>query len=570
MSLNESRLNQLGGQGMDDAITTITRSGASGSLLADFKAIEDASSSDGQPKYAKTPVMAWLAKMIVGQAGGPNKDAPLFELCHLVYAVDALSNQDNKSDNRSIFFLSADRAVPNLYRAAFESRLSAMDWRLPGMSADEKGVSLEYQADFPGDVDDGEEGFEIRFGRMPFLSALFEFLLGLDGYDYYQELNELFDDLSGGQFDRDAVKKASNRISARLRQYRRDHLSRVQYDEKFDRIAGFLNDRADDKAWRIDDPAILEFWLDFSESGDFKTYKLVFDSFVTFMRSLDEAGGLETLESAASIGTDKEAHEGEPDDSAGELWVQGDWQSPLPFLDDEPLVDINFLKKESERKPIESLMHYGPYAVKLPLAFLRLESFGPVQAAITNDLQIKRGSDSIRQRLTCDEADRYREKRETFDKILHHVRNLQKAVYYVLTNGSEIQEVPESENVVALRSHGADGLAGGPAATLFEKARNGADRESPDFEGQSELMLECRRAFSNIYRKGFDEDSLSDPDNLAAYRVGAGVMVTIADQMEKYAAHLENLGGEEELDELFDHDRKIFSKQFGALYGATA
>ena len=59
MSLNESRLNQLGGQGMDDAITTITRSGASGSLLADFKAIEDASSSDGQPKYAKTPVMAW-------------------------------------------------------------------------------------------------------------------------------------------------------------------------------------------------------------------------------------------------------------------------------------------------------------------------------------------------------------------------------------------------------------------------------------------------------------------------------------------------------------------------------
>lgn len=544
----ESRLNHLDRLGMDDAVTTITRSGASGSLLAEFKAIEEATSSNGQPKYAKTPIMSWLAKFIIGQAGGPNKDTPVFELCHLVSVLDALGPAENRSDNRSVFFLGVDRALPNFYRAEIQNRLSEGDWRWPGFAADDNGVFLEFS-------EEEDDFFEIRYGRIPFLAALFELLLGLDGYDFYQELNDIFDEMSDGEVDREAIKTASNRISARLRSYRRDHLSSTQYDEKFDRIAGFLKSREDGGQWRIDDPAILDFWVEYSASGDFRTYKLVFDSFVTFMRSLDDAGSRETLETAATIGSDFEAREVEPDDGVDSLWAQGEWQTPLALLDLEPLSGINFLKKESERKPIDNLMQYGPYASKLPLAFLRLESFAPVQTAITNDLQIKRGQASVRQRLTCQEAASYSEKQETFDQILDHIHNLQKALYYVLS-------VEQEGNVVQLHPQTPE--------QLFEEARSHTELNDNLPQNMSELLQESRRAFVNMYRKGFDEEDLNDPENLETYRVGAGIMVTIAGQMENYLAHLKTISGKTDLEKLFEQDRAIFSSQFTNIYGEAA
>ena len=73
---------------LNEALKMITGAGASGTLTADFLSVAESCASDGSPKYAKRPVMEWLAQVIVGSGGGANKDTPLFELCHLVHAVN--------------------------------------------------------------------------------------------------------------------------------------------------------------------------------------------------------------------------------------------------------------------------------------------------------------------------------------------------------------------------------------------------------------------------------------------------------------------------------------------------
>ncbi|MBT7977492.1 MAG: hypothetical protein HN557_12585, partial [Rhodospirillaceae bacterium] len=67
----------------------IQGAGASAQLLADFRALAEATTMDGAPRHAPRPVLNWLARVIVGREGGPNRDTPLYELCHLVNAIEA-------------------------------------------------------------------------------------------------------------------------------------------------------------------------------------------------------------------------------------------------------------------------------------------------------------------------------------------------------------------------------------------------------------------------------------------------------------------------------------------------
>tara|TARA_B100000315_G_scaffold260857_1_gene326435 strand:- start:6832 stop:8475 length:1644 start_codon:yes stop_codon:yes gene_type:complete len=532
---------------MDDAVSTITRSGASGPLLADFKAIGEATASDGSTKYSHAPVMVWLAKFIVGSAGGPHKDAPIFELCHLVSAIDALS--EGGSDERALFFLGVEKALPAVYRAALDEKLEFGDWLKPGFERTENGIGVYYD----------DDGFEVRFGRMPFLAALYEFLTGLDNYDFYTELNEIFDDLSQASIDLEAIKTASNRISARLRKYRREHLTRAQHDEKFDRIFGFLKARENagerDGQICIDDPAVLDFWLEFSTVGEFRAYKTVFDGFVNFMRALEEADQQDTIENAAIIGTDFEAQEIEPDDQSDGLDGLGDWQSPLNILDAEPANQIKFFKKEGERKPIEALMQYGPYAGRLPRSFMQLEVFGSIQTAITTDLQVKRGETSVRQRLDCRDAMAYDDKREQFQTILAHVRQLQKATYFVLA-GQDAADL--GDNIVAFGAQNPD--------SVFEAARHNDNLD--DIEMSSDFMADAVDAFSKLTRKGFNEDMLEDPDGIEGFRMGAGALLSISGQLETFLTRMAALDKDgEDLNSKFDQDKQVFSNQFNLLYG---
>ena len=100
---------------------TIEGSGASGTLISDFNTVAESRGSSGQPKYSATPIIAWLAKVVVGFGGGANKDTPLYELCHLIYALNSLNDDLSLSDRRMMFFLGTEQAMASCYKNYFSS-----------------------------------------------------------------------------------------------------------------------------------------------------------------------------------------------------------------------------------------------------------------------------------------------------------------------------------------------------------------------------------------------------------------------------------------------------------------
>ncbi|MBT3552047.1 MAG: hypothetical protein HOB64_06585, partial [Rhodospirillaceae bacterium] len=413
---------------MDDPVSMISRSGATGTLIAEFRALSDATDMGGAPKYAPKPVLHGLARFITGASGGPNKDSELFELCHL---IAILARMAPGTDARAEFFLGITKAAASIFRATIHGYGDPGD----GISVDDGGVNATY----------GDGEFGVRYGRMPLLAALYEFLIASDGFENYQPINDVFDGLNEGAASVRDIQDSANALSSIVRQYRRKHIQRSKYDDKFNAILTFLRARTVDNKIHVDDETVLDFWVSNNDAGDFRVYKTVFEGFVEFMKSFEMGGRTDAVERSAVIGTDFEAHEVEPDDQAGDIFSLSDWQSPLAVLAEGAAADIKFFKKESEQKPIEALMQYGPYAERLAMAFLRLESFGPIQAGITNDLQVKRGRASIETRITCDDAFEYRDKVAGFEAILDHVKQLQKAAYHVLTSGAG-----QAGNVVSL------------------------------------------------------------------------------------------------------------------------
>jgi hypothetical protein len=526
---------------MDDPVSMISRSGATGALIAEFRALADATDMDGGPKYAPKPVLQGLARFITGASGGPNKDSELFELSHLIAILAKLALGP---DVRAEFFLGATKAAASVFRATIQGYGGAGD----GISIDDGGVNITY----------GEAEFGVRYGRMPLLAALYEFLIASDGFENYQAVNDVFDGLSEGAMSVRQIQDAANALSSIVRQYRRKHIHRSKYDEKFNAILTFLRARTGENQIHIDDETVLEFWVSNNDAGDFRVYKTVFEGFIEFIKAFDMGGRTDAVERSAVIGTDFEAHEVEPDDQTDDIFSLSDWQSPLAVIAEGAAADIKFFKKESEQKPIEALMQYGPYAQRLALAFLRLESFGPIQAGITNDLQVKRGRASIEARITCGDASEYRDKVASFDAILDHVKQLQKAAYHVLT--SQSGQSGQESNVVS--------LFGDAPETSFEAARNNDALAEVDAVARAEIGAEAEVVFRKIVRKGFEESVLQSDDHIEGFRIGAGALVAMESLLRRYiktAGAFDN--GHPDLAERFASDRAAFAARFQTLYG---
>ena len=231
---------------------------------------------------------------------------------------------------------------------------------------------------------DGE--FGISFGRMPLLAALLEFLIETAGY---AEVDAAIDEMLMSPFQRVAVEKAANRISRSLYDYLSDHLPTVQNKKKFEQLIAFLQNGPEEGSIEIDDETVLRFWLENSadqQGGDFRTYRSVFDGFVSLMRALDAAQTQQSTQWAVPIGSDFDAGEIEPDSLIAAVDPIGEWQSPLAVLMDDPVNRIKFLN-EVERKDLDLLLDRGPLALDLPLSVLRYEVFGLSQSRIRQGLR---------------------------------------------------------------------------------------------------------------------------------------------------------------------------------------
>ena len=488
-------------------------------LLAEFRALGESG------RYPALPVLQWLAKVIIGRAVGPNRDTPLFELCHLVAAIDAFGGG---TDGRWTFILGIDRPFPRNVRRHVKE-LAATRPRPPaGLTLTETGLRLARS---------GAESFEIRYGRMPFLMALYEFLLGMEGFTHAEKIGAIFDDLAAAGTDAETLRQATNKLAALLRDYRRDHLAWARNDDKFDPVQRFLFERRNENDIVVDDAAIFGFWLLHCEGSEFRGYKTVFDTFVRYLRALAEGLRAESAEAALPIGSDFEQGEVDPaaESDGPALDGLGPWHSPFEVFDTEPLAAINCFKTASERKPIEPLMQYAPEALRLPRAFLRLESFAPIQAGITNDLQVKRPAASVQRRIDCNEAETYEARREVYRRLLAHVGQLQKACLHALTAGQPI---------LALA-----GIA--------------EDHPSADLD---KALKDARRAFANLSRRGFEPLEGADDPRLDGFRLAAGALVTMSGLLSRMGADLDRVA---DLPGWFEEDRKAFRDCFAKIYGGA-
>jgi len=467
-------------------------------------------------RYASGPTLERLVHIVVGTGSGPNRDAPLYELCHLVNIVDACGFV---GDNRLLLFMGIERVLPTDIKDQIKSKLKKSGWQREGFKVDEKGISITYP----------DQIFEVRYGRMPLLFALHEFLSGMDGFTFITELNDIFDEMLAGSPNIKAIKKATGKLASKFRKYRHAHVEWAKHEEKFDRMASFLTKRSSKSIWCIDDAAVLEFWIAHDQGKEQRAYKTVFDSFVTLLRTIQRSSHKKSAESAQPLGADWETDEvdiSETDRLSFDDFAE--WQSPLLLFDKSKLSGINFFKASTERKHIENLMIYGPDAGRLPLAFLRLESFAQLQSGITNDLRLKRGSDIILERISCDNAPTYIEKEQQFQSSLKHIVRLQKSVLFLLL-GSEEEGVSDiDENIT------------------------------------SEILDDAQEVFLGMKRKGFHNKEI-DEEQQEVFQLAAESLVTMSYLIKDFLAKVENF--KFELKEQFKCDQETFSTQFKKIYG---
>ena len=497
--------------------------GADGRILADFAQIVGARDSDGMPKYAPHSVCEPLARYLAGRGASAKRDAPLYELCQLIRAVDAAGRG---ADRLWLFFLGQPRPSANGCRAMLEAALADGGWSRPGFAATEGGLEISY----------ADGGFSINYGRMPFLIALYEFMLGMEDFACAEEVIAIAEGLAAGPAEEATVSQGTNALARLMRRYRGEHLNYARHQETFDAILGFVGVGVGDGAEAVfDDETILAFWRVHNEAR-FRLYATVFDAFVGFARSMAANGLRRAAQMAESLDEWSVDDDSDVENDGQDAFEVGEWQSPLPLLDQEPACRIRFLLQSSERRPLEALMETGPYARRLPLAFLRREIFGGVQSSISNDLRLGREGDALRSRLDCSEAESYAKRRRRLEALEQRLRSLQLASLHALLSGT--RDLPDE-----------------PLAALTAEQRNA-------------LLADCAKAFRKMTRKGFESVAADDAAHREGFRIGADVLRRTGQQVDGFLTVLQRLDGAADgLAARFAADREVFAGEFGKLYG---
>ena len=528
-------------QYMKDPIRTLARGGADGEALADFRCLADATSANGGPRYRSKAHLSWLSAVIAGEhMSGQNRDKPLYALCHLVLMIDAAWPG---VEGRWMALLAADQPSPQQFKTWFDENAGATGWKKPGFAVTPKGVSCTA----------GDAPWHIYFGRMVSLAALFEFLIGMEAGAHYAEIESTFEALCAGDAGAHEIRGASNALAKILRSYRRRHFARAVHEDRFNALYRFLRDRSPDGRIVIDDQTIFAFWLE-STTDAFVSYAGSAEAMIKLYRLFAASEIGVAIDDAAPFGAERDEWDAS-EDALGDM-PGGPWRSPFEVIDAPPAAAIKFFKKEGERKPLVNVAAFGPEVEALPLTILRLDSFGTVQSAISNDLRLSRGT--LAARLSCEGTHSYRAIYETLHGLKPHLEALQKATLWAIYSHSHSQG-HDHQSVTASGANNVIAFPGNAAPQLAVP-----DEDIPS-EKQAQILSDAERAFKAMTRKGFDAASLRDEEHVAGFYVGAGAVLQIADVLERYLRTLTRY--QQRLDDMFERDRALFAQRFETLYG---
>lgn len=482
---------------MNDAgIHYFHRAGSDAEAVALFSGIAESG------RYPDSRVTRTVARNLCGAGKGPNRDSAWFELAHF---CAALSRCGIVGGARLGLLLGLESVTPVAIREA----IAGMAEPAGSVRIDRSGLTVYYPTG----------SFSVRYSRMPVLLGLYEFVSAIEDYGFFTELQTMLDGLAGESGSVGSVKAVASRIASRMRAYRRSHMAYGRREEKYDRLSAFLTARdGAGNHWRIDDDAVLEFWKSHAGGEDFRSFRTCYDGFLGLIAVLEMARASRAAMEAVPVGSDGAA--GEYDIRDRETEVFSEWHDPFGIFDAEGLSEVKFFKLSSERRPLETLMRYGPDILALPVGYFRHECFGAVQAAITTDLQLKRGEDSVRRRLDCEDAEHYQERLDALDRLADHLRRLQYvALHYIA-----------GENV------------------------------------EADLRDVAEREVKRLKRKGFDPDDI-DEERHQLFVEAANALVSMSDHLARCRKEFGRLGGR--LPDQFEADRNEFSTMFYMLYGAT-
>lgn len=523
----------------------------SAELVALFRAVAEADAG-GELKYSPA-VSRDLAKTITCRSYAP----AVLELCHLVNIADASAGPGGRWE---MLFWGVGVARSAAFHGRIIRSVEKHGWRREGFTATAPGIEARYA--------DGR--FTVTYARMPFLTALMEFLVSaLD----YPGLDDIFRRMIESGPTQHSVSEHANQVSRMVYDYLRDHLPTAQNQRKFHSLIGYMQERAgaDFNSEAIDDAVVLDFWrvesLDASAEGvDFKTFQTVFKSFVRLRQTLDQAGDLYALSNPKVIGSDREAGEVDPDSLRRVVETIDAEENPLLRLLEPPASAVKFLNKR-EAGTLELLMECGRAALDMPLSLMRCEVFGKAQARITQALRRKLQPRELDELLSDPASSDYAELRDEFAALVDHLRRVLLASLHLLTRVGSTEaaslllaikpdvDLSPLRNLVKSRGE----AAGRVLAVLEDPARAG-----PDIAG---LMAEARTAFRSISRQGFSEDVAGDAEGREAFSEGTRAVMAIGKHLKAFQNRLDRHPPEGGWPAQYRNDLAIFSRQFHLLYG---
>jgi len=537
--------------------------GKSDTLLAVFRGTAE-SDVDGVPKF--TPD---TCRLLVRNIACRSYARGLLELCHLLNIADACATGRG---SYYYFFWDSGLARPSAFRGYVRQALESGTFARDGFSAGGDGVTVDYP--------DGT--FTVTYGRMPYLSALLDFVVNAIGFE---AVDDAVAAMTAAGATRAAVSDAANGLARAVYEFLREHLPSAQNQRKFHRMTGFLKSRLgeDFDISMVDDQTVLDFWIAESpkpsEDGtDFVTFQTVLRSFVNIIRALQDAQSQHEMRYTRSIRTDREAGEVDPDAVLGAIEHGEERQNPLDELEQEPVNAAKFLNK-TEAGDLKLVLDSGAEALRLPVSVLRAIVFGKAQGRISQALRRKADSAEM-QALFRDAAEEtYDQRRAQLEGRLEHIRNVQLAAVHILIRARR------TEAVDAILTLWPD-LDLGPVAEALRSAEPAADNvvalhgdrvtdrfvallEDPDRVGPAlaEGIGEARRAFKGISRIGFRDDEVDEDGVIEAHAMAVPLLDGIAQQVRAYLGRLDGvpLPGDG-WQGLCQSDRNLFAAHFRLLY----
>ena len=507
----------------------------------------------GAAKFSET-VCRDLVRTVVCRVYAP----PLLELCHLIRAADACAG------GYEAFFWGSGPARAGAFRGYAERTLA------PGIGV--RAVKTGMTLDYP----DGT--FTVTYSRMPFLSALLEFLVSSIGY---RAVDDAIEALRARDTLAKQVSAVAKDLASQTYAYLKDHMSSAQSQRKFRRLLAYLDTVADASPEAIDDEIVLEFWLRESageDGADFKTYRAVYLAFLRFIQALSAAREHDSLENVKVLGGDRAAGEVDPHALEFGLDALEERDNPLGTLSDAPCDAVRFLTK-TEARALELLVESDQVADRLPLSVLRCEVFGAAQARITQGLRRRLKPADFIALIDDSVGQDYVGGRDRFVGLAEHVDRILLASFHALAEAGRAEAItillrlrPELDysplaahfaaseadgNVVSLARHG--------VATRFATLFATTDALTAPLQA---FVAEAKAAFAALSRQGFRDRDLGDDavsDGLAA---GEAALFQLRARLTGFGRALAR-GDDRTWQTQFEADRTVFLRQFHSLYGAN-